>query len=151
MELERSKFKCIIIEKTIPFRQIRDSFVDFFISCQVKSSPLSPSVFCPSCTASSGSSPEPNPQRSGKIIRRENCCWHYFWKAGYCNESRAGIHCVWGSDWKLLAFRAALEKPWESKQFCKVPPPPSSHVGGEPWEDEAEVSPTMAGAKVTAE
>lgn len=55
---------------------------------------------CPPSAAFSGCSPEPNPQRSGKIIRRENCSWHYFWKAGYCKESRAGIHCVWGRDWK---------------------------------------------------
>lgn len=85
-----------------------------------------------------------------KIIRKENCSWHYFWKAGYCNESRAGIHCVWGRDWKPLVFLGGLPRR-SPGGVSRALLSPLMHVGTEPWEDKAEVSSTMAGAKGTAE
>lgn len=61
-----------------------------------------------------------------EIIRRENCSWHYFWKAGYSNESRAGILCVWGHNWKPSSSPSGgggcLVAAWrERAQLCSLP------------------------------
>lgn len=118
--------------------------VAFSVFLQVVSSSPTPCLPSPRCLL--WLQPWTQPPEERKIIRREDCAWHYFWKAGYYNESRAGIHCVWGGDWKPLVsffFWGGCGSPGrENRAF----PSPLMHAG-ERREAEAEVSSTMAGAE----
>lgn len=104
---KRLKCRPTLICVSSPNSYIVDSIFRFSILYQVSSSP-SPSLPSPCYILWLQSWTQPSEEQ--KIIRRENCSWHYFWKAGYCNGSRAGIHCVWGSDWKPLVFGGCLRE-----------------------------------------